>query len=67
LNFADPRLQGIESLRHAADRMLSTPEGDVIYQFEGIPRYAIYRVMAFTGWKFAVGVKLGDSTSGGCQ
>lgn len=65
LNFADPRVQGIESLRRAADKMLSTPEGDVTYQFEGTPRYAIYRVSALTGWKFAVGIKLGDSTSGG--
>jgi hypothetical protein len=45
--------------------MLSTPEGEVTYQFEGTQRYAIYRVSAHTGWKFAVGIKLGESTSDG--
>jgi hypothetical protein len=67
LNFKNPREQGIDSLRLAADKILSTPEGDVTYQFEGTPRYAIYRVSALTGWKFAVGIKLGDSASGGGQ
>ena len=67
LNFADPRIQGIESLRLAADKMLSTPEGEVTYEFEGTPRYAIYRTSALTGWKFAVGIKPGDNSSGGGQ
>ena len=64
LNFEDPRKQGIETLRLAADRMLSTPEGEVTYEFEGSSRYAVFRGSALTGWKFAVGIKTGDSGSG---
>jgi hypothetical protein len=67
LNFADPTAQGIESLKLAAEKMLSTPEGEVTYQFEGSSRYAIYRTSGLTGWKFAVGIKLGDSASGDGQ
>ena len=65
LNFKDPRQQGIESLRLAADKMLSAPEGEVTCEFGGTPRYAIYRTSALTGWKFAIGIKPGDSASSG--
>ncbi|MGD8617931.1 MAG: cache domain-containing protein [Gammaproteobacteria bacterium] len=61
LNFQDPRQQGIESLKLAADRMLSTPEGEVSYEFEGTSRHVIYRTSAFMGWKFAIGIKTDDS------
>lgn len=64
LNFKDPRQQGIESLRLAADKMLSTPEGEVTYEFGGTPRYAIYRTSALMNWTFAIGTKLGDNASG---
>jgi hypothetical protein len=67
LNFEDPRAQGSESLRLAAEKMLSTAEGDVTYEFEGAPRYVIYRTSALMDWKFAVGIKLGGSASGGDQ
>lgn len=63
LNFKDPRQQGIESLRLAADKILSTPEGEVTYEFEGTLRYAIYQTSALTGWKFAIGIKTGDNVS----
>lgn len=60
LNFEDPRQQGIESLRFAADKMLSTPSGEVTYEFEGTSRQAIFKMSALTGWKFAIGIKVGD-------
>jgi hypothetical protein len=63
LNFKDPRQQGIESLKLAADRMLSTPEGEVSYEFGGTSRHAIYRTSSLMGWKFAVGIKTGDGGS----
>jgi hypothetical protein len=63
LNFADSRLQGSESLRLAVDKVLSTPKGEVTYEFEETPRYVIYQTSALTGWKFAVGIKLGDNAS----
>jgi len=63
LNFKDPRQQGVESLRLAADRMLSTPEGEVTYEFEGTSRHAIYRTSELIGWRFAVGIKTGNGGS----
>jgi hypothetical protein len=67
LNFADPRAQESESLRLAAEKMLTITEGEVTYEFEKRPRYVIYRTSALTDWKFAVGIKLGGSASGGGQ
>jgi hypothetical protein len=67
LNFADPRVQESESLKLAVDKMLSTTEGEVTHEFEGTPRYVIYRNSGLTGWKFAVGIKPGDSASDGDQ
>jgi hypothetical protein len=63
LNFQDPRQQGTKSLKLAADRMLSTPEGEVNYEFEGTSRRVIYRTSVLMGWKFAIGIKTSDSGS----
>lgn len=63
LNFGDPRGQGIESLRLAADKMLSNSEGEVTYEFAGSLRYAIYRTSALTDWRFAIAVILSDIES----
>jgi hypothetical protein len=67
LNFMDPKAQGSKSLTLAAEKMLSTTEGAVTYEFEKRPRYVIYRTSALMGWKFAVGIKLGPGTSVGGQ
>lgn len=67
LNFADPKAQESESLRRAVDKMLSTPAGEVTYEFEGTPRYVIYRTSEPVGWKFAVGIKLSSRTSAGAE
>lgn len=64
LNFKDPRQQGIKSLRLAADKILSTREGKVTYEFEGTLRHVMYRTSALTGWKFAIGIKYDNSASG---
>jgi len=63
LNFQDPRQQGVKSLKLAADRMLSTQEGEVTYEFEGTSRHAIYQTSMLMGWKFVIGIKTGDSDS----
>ncbi len=60
LNFEDPREQGFESLRLAADKMLSNSEGEVTYEYAGNLRYAVYQTSALTGWRFAIAVNLGD-------
>jgi hypothetical protein len=67
LNFEDPRKQGIESLKLAADKMLSTTSGEVTYDFDGTSRYAVYQTSALTGWKFAIGIRTGNSASASSQ
>jgi hypothetical protein len=67
LTFMDPTSQGSESLRLAAEKMLSTTEGDVTYKFEKKLRHVIYGTSALMDWKFAVGIKLGGSASNGGQ
>ena len=58
LNFEDPRQQYMESLRFAADKMPSTPNREVTYEFEETSRQAIFQTSALTGWKLAIGIKL---------
>ena len=61
LNFEDPREQGIESLRLAADKMLSNSEGEVTYEYAGNLRYAVFRTSSLTDWRFAIAVTIGDN------
>lgn len=54
LHFLDPREVGSETLRKAADVMLSNPSGEVTYEFEDVTKRAIYRTSPLTQWKFAI-------------
>lgn len=53
-HFVDPREQGSESLRKAANEMLSTPAGEMSYRFDNVARTAVYRTSPLTQWKFAI-------------
>lgn len=55
-HFLDPRELGSDSLKKAANEMLSTALGEVTYQYEGATRTAFYRTSPLTGWKFAITV-----------
>ena len=53
-HFLDPRELGSESLKQAADEMLSGSSGEVTYEYENMMKRAIYRTSPVTGWKFAI-------------
>jgi hypothetical protein len=67
LTLAYPRAQGSKSLTLAAEKMLSTTEGEVTCEFENRPRDVIYQTSALRDWKFAVGITLGSGASVGDQ
>lgn len=54
LHFLDPREVGSETLKKAADEMLSNSSGEVTYEFEKVTKRAIYRTSPLTQWKFAI-------------
>lgn len=58
LHFRDPREMGSETLRRAANEMLSKASGEVTYEFEGVTKRALFRRSALTQWTFAVATNL---------
>jgi len=53
-HFLDPRELGNESLKNAANEMLSGTAGDVSYEFDNATKKAIYRTSPVTQWKFVM-------------
>lgn len=53
-HFVDPREQGSETLKKAADEMLSNPAGETAYVFDNATKKVIYRTSPLTQWKFAI-------------
>lgn len=53
-HFLDPRELGSDTLRVAANEMLSKNSGRVGYEFDNAMKQAIYRTSPLTGWKFAI-------------
>ena len=52
--FMDPRESGSETLKVAANEMLSNPAGEATYEFDDVTKKAIYRTSPLTQWKFAI-------------
>ncbi|MDD5384317.1 MAG: cache domain-containing protein [Gallionella sp.] len=53
-HFLDPRELGSETLKKAANEMLSGTSGDVTYEFDNATKHAIYRTSPVTQWKFVM-------------
>lgn len=53
-HFLDPRELGSETLKKAANEMLSNPAGVTTYEFDNATKKAIYRTSPLTQWKFAI-------------
>ena len=53
-HFLDPRELGSETLKKAANEMLSNPAGETTYEFDNATKRAIYRTSPMTQWKFAI-------------
>lgn len=53
-HFLDPRELGSETLKKAANEMLSTPAGKTTYEFDNVTKKALYRTSPLTQWKFAI-------------
>ena len=53
-HFLDPRELGSETLKKAANEMLSRTHGEVTYQFDNVWKKAIFRTSGLTQWKFAI-------------
>jgi hypothetical protein len=54
LHFLDPREVGSETLKKAANEMLSETAGKTTYKFDNVTKHALYRTSALTQWKFAI-------------
>lgn len=52
--FLDPRQLGSETLKKAANEMLTNPAGETSYEFDNATKRAIYRTSPLTQWKFAI-------------
>jgi hypothetical protein len=52
--FVDPREVGSETLKNAANEMLSNTSGETTYEFDNVTKHAIYGTLSLTGWKFAI-------------
>lgn len=52
--LVDPRELGSETLRKAANEMLSNAAGKTTYEFDDVTKKAIYRTSPLTQWKFAI-------------
>jgi hypothetical protein len=59
-HFLDPRDLGSDSLKKAANEMLSSASGEVTYEYEGVTKTALYRTSPLTGWKFAITFSNGE-------
>lgn len=53
-HFLDPRELGSDSLKKAANEILSKTSGEVTYDFDNITKNATYRTSSLTRWKFAI-------------
>lgn len=53
-HFLDPRELGSETLKKAANEMLSGTSGKTTYVFDNVTKNAIYRTSALTNWRFAI-------------
>jgi hypothetical protein len=53
-HLLDPRDLGSETLRKAANEMLSRTQGEVTYEYENVRKKAIFRTSGLTHWKFAI-------------
>lgn len=53
-HFLDPRELGSETLKKAANEMLSGTSGEVTYEFDNATKHAIYRTSPLTQWKFVL-------------
>lgn len=53
-HFLDPRELGSETLRRAANEMLSGTSGIATYVFDDVTKTAIYRTSQLTQWRFAL-------------
>ena len=53
-HFLDPREMGSETLKKAANEMLSGTSGKTTYEFDNVMKNAIYRTSALTQWRFAI-------------
>lgn len=52
--FVDPRELGSDTLKKAANEMLSNPAGETTYEFDNATKKAIYRTSPLTQWKFVI-------------
>jgi hypothetical protein len=52
--FIDPRELGSETLKQAANEMLSGTSGEVAYEFDNTTKTGIYRTSPLTQWKFVI-------------
>lgn len=53
-HFLDPRELESETLKKAANEMLSRDSGEVTYEFDNATKTAIYRTSPLTQWKFVI-------------
>ena len=53
-NFLDPRELGSETLKQAAEVMLSKESGEVSYEFDKTTKHAVFATSPLTHWKFAI-------------
>lgn len=53
-HFLDPRELGSETLKKAANEILSNPAGETTYEFDNVTKKAIYRASPLTQWKFVI-------------
>lgn len=53
-HFLDPRELGSETLKKAAEEMLSGDSGEATYEFDNTEKKAIYRTSPLTQWRFVI-------------
>lgn len=53
-HFLDPRDLGSETLKKAANEMLSKTSGETTYEFDNVTKRAIYGMSSLAQWKFAI-------------
>lgn len=56
LVFDNPLKKDSPTLKHAAEKMLSTEAGEVEYEFAGFRKRVRYATSPLTGWRFAFGL-----------
>ncbi len=63
--FQDPANLGSPTLTQAVKTMLAQDHGTVTYDFEGTTRQVMFQASPLTGWKFALGMVLGQPPAPG--